>query len=453
MLPRMRRHEIVIGDKPMPDETRLVVEIPPDMAFAHCLAGVAKTLAERLGMGPRENLRFQLTVEEFCMYLAGVVRDGQPMRIELTGKRHLLNAAFVFAASEVALGALNITACAKPSHDGENPHDLGLLLAGKAADRFFLEHHGHDLFRIVAEVDKAYPTLPPVCPPGISRPPYRLLAEHDPARLTQAAALASGAYPAWQCSGSFRTPEKFADLVACGQVECLVAVDAGGQTAGLVAWRPCSDRAIFFSGPFVFAAGAERADIARLLLDGMLMALARTPYAIMLSFRPTDDLTPGYFEPLGSLQGSAGAGEGQQPVVFRHLREDAGLAVWYSPRIETFLRQSYDRLDMFRDLLPVEEPAVRTRAESLLGATLDRQRDLAELQPFLDGRDMALNLATHVDTIRGKGIGRILYYMDLSRPWEAALAEDLMHAGFVPKLVLPYAGKADKVVWQHERTS
>ena len=47
----------------MPEETRLVVEIPPDMAFAHCLAEVAKTLAERLGMDPRENLRFQLTVE------------------------------------------------------------------------------------------------------------------------------------------------------------------------------------------------------------------------------------------------------------------------------------------------------------------------------------------------------------------------------------------------------
>jgi len=436
----------------MPEETRLVVEIPPDMAFAHCLAGVAKTLAERLGMGPRENLRFQLTVEEFCMYLAGVARDGRPMRIELTGKRHLLHAAFGFEASELALGGLNITACPKPGQSGESPKDIGLLLAGKAADRFFLEHQGGDRFRIVAEVDRVYPALSPVRPPESSRPPYRLLAEHDPARLTQAAALASGAYPAWQCPGSFRTPEKFADLVADGQVDCLAAVDASGRMAGLVTWSPCSDRAIYFSGPFVFAADTPRADIARLLLDGMLMALARTPYVIMLSFRGTDDLTPGYFEPLGNLRVSAEAG-GEQAVVFRHLREDAGLAVWCSPRIETFLRQSYERLEMFRDLLPVEEPPVRTRTESLLGATLDRQRDLAELQPFLDGRDMAANLAAHVDAIRGKGIGRILFYMDLSRPWEAALAEDLTHAGFVPKLVLPYAGQADKVVWQHERAS
>jgi hypothetical protein len=437
----------------MPDETRLVVEIPPDMAFAHCLAGVAKTLAERLGMGSRENLRFQLTVEELCMYLAGVARDGHPMRIELTGKRHLLKAAFGFEASELALGGLNITACPKPGQGAETPDDIGLLLAGKAADRFFLEHQGGDRFRIVAEVDRAYPSLPPVRPPETSRPPYRLLAEHDPARLTQAAALASVAYPAWQCPGSFRTPEKFADLVACGQVECLVAVDAGGQTAGLATWSPCSDRAIYFSGPFLFAPGTQRADLARLLLDGMLMALARTPHVILLSFRATEDLTPGYFEPLGDLQGAAEAGGGRQPVVFRHLREDAGLAVWCSPRIETFLHQCYDRLEMFRDLLPVEEPPVRARAESLLGATLDRQRDLAELQAFLDGRDMAANLAAHVNAIRGKGIGRILFYMDLSRPWEAALAEDLMHAGFVPKLVLPYAGQADKVVWQHDRIS
>jgi hypothetical protein len=386
------------------------------------------------------------------MYLAGVARDGRPMRIELTGRRHLLKASFGFEASELTLGGLNLTACARPGRNGETPEDIGLLLAGKAADRFFFEHQGGDRFRIVAEVDRTYPALPPVRPPESSRPPYRLLAGHDPARLTQAAALASAAYPAWQCPGSFRTPEKFADLVACGQVECLVAVDAGGQTAGLVTWSPCSDRAIFFSGPFVYAPEPHRADIARLLLDGMLMALARTPYVIMLSFRATDDLTPGYFEPLGSLQGASEAG-GEQAVVFRHLREDAGLAVWCSPRIETFLHQNYDRLEMFRDLLPVEEPPVRARTESLLGATLDRQRDLAELQAFLDGRDMAANLAAHVNAIRGKGIGRILFYMDLSRPWEAALAEDLTHAGFIPKLVLPYAGQADKVVWQHERAS
>ncbi len=437
----------------MPDDMRIVMEMPPDAAFANSVAGTAKTLADRLGVGSKENLRFQLTVEEFCMYLADVGRDGQPLRIELTGKRHLLHAAFGFEASELALGSLNITACATPVQDREIPKDLGLLLAGKAADRFFLEHQGGDRFRLVAEVDRAYPTLPPVRLPGMTQPPYRLTHEHDPARLTQAASLASGAYPVWQCPGSFSTPEKFADLVACGQVECLVAVDTIGQTAGLVTWSPCSDRAIFFSGPFVFAAGAQRADVARLLLDGMLMALARTPYVIMLSFRATADLTPGYFEPLGSLQARAEAGCGQQPVVFRHLHEDAGLAVWCSPRLETFLRQSYERLDMFRDLLPVEEPPVRTRNESLLGTGLDRQRDLAEVQPFLDGRDMARNLAAHVVAIRNKGIGRILYYMDLSRPWEAALAGDLMHAGFVPKLVLPYAGQADKVVWQHERIS
>ena len=55
--------------------------------------------------------------------------------------------------------------------------------------------------------------------------------------------------------------------------------------------------------------------------------------------------------------------------------------------------------------------------------------------------------------IRGKGIHRILYYMDLSRPWEAALADDLLQAGFVPRLVLPHGGQSDMVVWQHEQSA
>jgi hypothetical protein len=129
------------------------------------------------------------------------------------------------------------------------------------------------------------------------------------------------------------------------------------------------------------------------------------------------------------------------------------MAVWCGPSIEPFLRQTYERLAMPRDILPVEAPAGRPRRESLLGASLDRHRDLAELRPFLDGQDMAANLAASVAAIRDKGIHRILYYMDLARPWEAALADDLRQSGFSPKVVLPHGGQGDMVVWQHDQDS
>ena len=434
----------------MPDDLRVSMEIPPDSAFACPAAGVARTLAERSGFGQRESYRFQLTVEEFCLCLMELLPAGDGLGLTMDARLSRLRAVFSFKATDLSLAGLNLTAQALACAEGEPGRDLGLLLAGKAADRFHLEQQGGEAFRLVAEVDRRYPELTPVATPEQARPPYRLDRQADPARLCQAAALAMGAYPAGQCPGSFRRPEQFVAQVAEGEKAAVVALDAAGQTVGLLVWTPCSEQALLFSGPYVFTPQPAREDIVRLLTDGFLEAVARDRHVIVLSFRATADLPAGYFEPLGSLLAGENSDGHEVPVVFRHLREDLGAAVWCAPSLQDFLRQAYDRLAMPRDILPVEAPAVRPRRESLLGASLDRHGDLAELRPFLDGQDLAANLTAHVAAIRGKGIRRILYYMDLSRPWEAALADDLLQAGFVPRLVLPHGGQSDMVVWQHE---
>ena len=437
----------------MSDSSRVALEIPPDSAFACPAAGLARTLAERSGFGQRESYRFQLTVEEFCLCLMELLPAGQCLRLAMDAKPSRLRAAFSFKAANLSLAGLNLTAQAQACAEGEPGRDLGLLLAGKAADRFHLEQQGGEVFRLVAEVDRAYPELTPVAAPEDARPPYRLDRSADPARLCQAAALAMGAYPAGQCPGSFKRPEKFVALVAEGEMAGLVALDAAERTVGLLVWAPCSEQALYFSGPYVFAPQAERAAIARLLTDGFLEAVARDRHVIVLSFRATAELPAGSFEPLGSLLAGQARDGRDEPVVFRHLREDTGTAVWCAPSLQAFLRQAYEELAMPRDILPGEAPAGRARRESLLGASLDRHRDLAELRPFLDGQDLAANLTAHVAAIRDKGIGRILYYMDLSRPWEAALADDLLRTGFVPRLVLPHGGQSDMVVWQHEQSA
>ncbi len=434
----------------MSDDCTVSLEIPADIAFARLLTVAAEALALRNGLGQRENLRFQLTVEEFFVCLAGLAESAQPIRVTLTGKRHLMRAGFAFAATSLSLGGLNITSGVAACADGEAHRDLGLLLAGKAADRFHLEHKGENRFLLQTEVDKAYPPAPAVQASPEFQTPYTVRACNDAARLSQAAALALAAYPAWHCPGSFQTPGKFADMVADGQVACVTAVDAAGRTAGLLTWSPCSDQALFFSGPFVFAPPDAAKDVARLLVEGFLQAVARDKYCLVLSFRATDDAPLGAFESLGCLEFCRAGACFPQPVLFRQLREDAGLAVWSRPLLDGFLRQAYDRLAMPRDILPVDAPSGRQRQESLLGTTLDRRKDLGELRPFLDGADMAANLAAHVRALRQKGIGNILYYMDLSRPWEAALADDLIQAGFSPRVVLPHGGSGDLVVWQHD---
>ena len=435
----------------MSEDVRMSLEIPAETAFACPVAGLANVLAERTGFGQRERYRFQLTVEEFCLCLAELAEGSQPLAVDFTGRRHQLQASFVFRASTLSLGALNITSRASAVATAASAAEVGLLLAGKAADRIRLKHQGSDRFLLEAEVDRAYPEASPVRIPEEWRPPFVIRSDSDAAQLTQAAALAISAYPPWQCPSAFRTPAKLPDMVADGRVACVLACDAKGQTAGLMTWSPCSERGLYFSGPFVFTPPDTTACVARLLVDGFLSAVARGPHSIVLSFRATSDLPEASFETLGALQSFVDGRLESHPVVFRHLREDNGLAVWCAPQLESFLRQTYDRLALPRDILPVDAPAGRPRRDSLLGATYDRVRNFAELVPFLDGEDMTANLAAHVAAFRRQGIGTILYYMDLAVPWEAALAGDLLQAGFAPMAVLPQGGQTDKVVWQHEQ--
>ena len=220
----------------MSDDLGVVLEIPPDIAFSRLLTTAAEAVALRGGVGQRENLRFQLVVEEFFACLCELAADAKPVRLVLTAKRCLLRAAFAFSAARLSLGALNVATKAPANPEEEAVRDLSLLLAGKTADRFQLELQGENRFLLEAEVDKVYPPAPTAPALQGLRPPFTVGPCRDSAPLSQAAALALAGYPAWQCPPSFRTPGKFADLVEDGQINCVVAFDAVGRTAGLLGW-------------------------------------------------------------------------------------------------------------------------------------------------------------------------------------------------------------------------
>ncbi|MHC1788679.1 hypothetical protein [Solidesulfovibrio sp.] len=436
----------------MPADARVTLEMPPDAALARVLTTAAEALAQRRGFGRRESLRFQLTVEEFFCYLACIVDPGQPIRIVLTARQHQMEAAFGFTAAALSLGALNLTSVASVDVDGEPSRDMGLLLAAKIADRFHLSHEGKTDFILEAEVDKVYPPASVCLTPVALRGPFTAGRSRDSGQLLHAAALAAATYPAWHCPGSFQTPGRFADMAEAGQVASVVACDAAGQVAGLMCWSASGEKGLHFSGPFVFAPGAEAGPVACLLVEAFLAAVAREGRDIVFSQRATADMPPGYFESLGFLDLVRLDRRCRQDVLFRHLREDAGTAVWCHPGLHDFLRQAYDALAMCRDILPVEPTAGRQGDRSLLSTAMDQKKNLAELKPLLDGGDMADNLAGHVRALTAKGIDNILFYMDLSCTWQAALADDLGCAGFAPRLVLPYAGRSDVVVYQYAPT-
>jgi anti-sigma regulatory factor (Ser/Thr protein kinase) len=433
-------------------DTILSLELPPDVLYARVLTAAAETLARARGMDTREQIRFQLAADEFFTYLARAMPEHGPIRVVLTGRPYQVRASIRFKASGLCLGALNACCPAAPAGDDEGGEPLSLILAGRVADRFRIDSEGGDSFVLHAEVDKVYPPAAPLAQRIAVRPPYRAAAGADPSLLMHAAALAASKYPAWHCPASFQTPGKFAAMSQAGLYQGVVALDGASHPAGLLCWAKSGDKGLAFSGPFVFAPPGDAPHVARLLVDGFLAAVAREKVDIVFSERATPDVPQGYFESLGSLVLHGRDGAAEQPVLYRHLREDAGETVWAAPEIKDFLRDAYDRLAMCREILEAPPRAAGGRERSLFSVNLDKAKGLAALKPLLDGEDASANLAAHVRALTQKGIANILLYLDLSRAWEAALAVPAAEAGFKPGLVLPFAGRSDLLALQYEHT-
>ncbi len=447
----------------MPEQNphSLTLELPPDVAFLPAAAGAAENAAQVFGLEPGGALRLSLAVEEFFTYLCRFAGREEPLRLTLSPGGSFVRVAFRFRAGEVSLRALNFAATV--SLDDAQGEELGLLVASRTTDRCSLESSGSGVFVVTAEVDRDYPELPPVSAPQAIGRPVRLARSDippSPGQLQHAAMLAAGRYPARACPASFFRPARFADMVASRQYQALLAEDSAGHPAGLICFRASGPRAVAFSGPYVFDDGSDpalRSDIARLLVEGFLAQVARTEALCAFSERPTADVPAGWFERLGSLSLRAEAGgEAQtQAALFRHLREDAGGAVWAHADLAHFLEKQYGRLAFSRDILRAEPiPAARQPRHSLLATALDRRRALAMLRPLLDGQDFAANLAAHVAALSAPdmaegGAPDILLHLDLSEPWQAAQYPALADCGFAPRFILPHAGASDLLVCQH----
>ncbi|MDP3428456.1 MAG: hypothetical protein Q8S17_13910 [Humidesulfovibrio sp.] len=450
-----------------PAQHQLVLELPSDTAFLPSAAAAAENAAQVFGLDRGGALRLALAVEEFFAYLCRHAGREEPIRLTLSDGGTLTRADFRFRAGEVSLRALNFAASVDLGAVGEgsgadsgqgsgDDAELGLLVAARTTDRCGLTRSGPDVFHVSAEVDRAYPEAEAITTPQRLSAPLRLEPAPGSGALQHAALLAAGRYPARLRPHSFTRPARFADMVATGQHQALLALDAAARPAGLICWRGSGRHAVVFSGPYVFDPALAE-DTARLLTEGFLARVARTEALCAFSERPTADLPRGWFEALGSLtlHGEAADGGGEtepvdQPAFFRHLREDAGAAVWAHPDLFPFLRREYDRLAFSRDLLAAEPtPPARLPAHSLLATTLDRQRRLAVLRPLLDGRDFETNLRAHVEAIREQGTTDILLHLDLAEPWAGALYPALAACGFTPRLVLPHAGDSDILVCQH----
>ncbi|MFH1985109.1 MAG: hypothetical protein ABIL58_25000 [Pseudomonadota bacterium] len=433
-----------------PSEPVMTLQIPASAEYLRVVTGCVEQSALALGLEADDALSLTLAAEEIFVYLCGLGTAERSVRMTCAGGGYFVRTDFYFSAAHFSLHAFNITASVSPE-DETSMQDLGLLIASRSVD-----HHGISLeadgkrYRLSLIKEKTYPPLARV-PAAAARPMAQYaIRSADTEDLKQMAAGICAHAAIGRVPSVCRTPGKLVDMAAAGHLRAAVAADAAGHVGGGLFWHRFGRRAVECRGPFVFDP-ASGPGMGADLLEACLGDIARTPAVALICRFPTPQLPKSYFEPLGTLDAVTTEGRSVAVTVFfRQMQEDPGTAAWVHPELETYLRQVYARMVLPRDVHVVQDMGERRPPESVLFAAFDRVHRQVTLQPVVAGADARDNLEGHLRLLKKEAIPTVFFEMDLGRSWQADFTPALLRSGFTPRLVIPYAGKGDLLIFQWE---
>ncbi len=423
------------------DVPSVSLELPLDSRFVPLVVAVTQKSAAAFGADEAGAGDLALAGEEVFAYVCAAAKQGGSLALRCVDGVYFVQIELAFQLATADFRAFNLTATVSPD-DESSLAEVGLLIAARVVDRLTLAEEPGGRLRLSLKKEKSYP-VPAVQPLArVDSGAHCTLATPRPEHLKALAHALASECPAAGFPAGFAVPGKLVDMVQSGEYGLLVALDARGRLGGAVAWcHSRGRRMVECFGPYIFGA-AE--DTATELLDGCISAVARTEALGVLRRHGGPPLPEGYFEELGALGGDP---EGQ--VHYRMLREDLGTSVWAHPALIPFLDAEYQRLALAREVVPVRDEGERQSVHSVFAAEHDRSRGAVTLRPLWPGADAADNLRQHLAVLRRSGVEGLLFELDLGVGWQAALGGVLAAAGFVPQLLLPYAGEADVVVYCH----
>ncbi len=403
-----------------------------------------------LGGGEREILRLLLAAEEIFTHLCGILSPQTPVRLRCASGMTHFSVEMEIPKADVDLRAFNITATVTPENEA-SLEEMGLMIAARSVDNLEVERRGEAgmAFRIVKE--KTYPPAEPV--EGLkeaTRTKDLEIREAGPEAVKLFIYLLNRNYPPERFPDELRYPGKVVDMVRAELAGTLVALDKTGAVGGGVVWQVLSPRMVTCMGPYVFVK-EDRADVTRRLLDGVIGQVARTSALGLINRYPPDEMPPGYFEILGTVRDyREEAGGREESYYYRLLDEDLGSRVWADRSVIPFLEKTYDRLVLPREIIPFHNEGEQLPRHSVLSARYEHPKRRVTLRPLWPGEDMEKNLARHVAVFEKEKMVNILFHIDLGISDEALWIPHLLAQHFIPRLVLPYAGRGDILILQYD---
>ncbi len=421
----------------------LCLELPVAKPFIPLASAFVRLAAQGLALSQKPSNELALATEEIVSYLVHLGIAGEEMRISCESGSCFLRISLSLPVGKLPLQAFNLTA--KVDVESEAYLDqMGLLIASRMVDRFQISKSksGNLVLTLIKEFP--YPEIGEdfrlEIPKSISR---FIIHEPEPAEIKQFVRLVSQCYPATQYPREFRYPGKIVDMTRAQEYRILLAKGHAGDAGGGIAWKWEGKKTVEIFGPYIFPADGCPEMAAR-LLDACIGNVARTSAMVIISQTPTPQLPEGYLEELCPANEKT-----KGPVArFRMIQEDTGAVVYTHPELAAFLRQEYERLVFPRDVQTVGDDGEAKEAYSVLSTEIDHGLSRAILRPVWPGEDCAENLANHVALLRQEAISSVRLEMDLGVSWHAGFTPGLTRLGFEPKMILPYAGVSDVVLFE-----
>jgi anti-sigma regulatory factor (Ser/Thr protein kinase) len=429
---------------------RITLNINLNPVFTTLVTSFAEQSAKAFGLERADALKLTLACEEVFTYLCGIDKGDKPVTIEAKNGLYFVQVKILFDVAHFDPGSFNLTA--KVSLDDESSlKDMGLLIASRSVDRFSISHDEREGTGVVLIKEKTYPEISRTKPTAIKPLKDFTITVPDTEALKLFAHQIVSMYSDNPYLPDFRFPGKLVDMAASGEYKALIATDNYGTIGGGIVWRwrIARKKMVECAGPYIFGQPPE-SGMAEKLLDAVIGAVAKTEAICLINEYATPELPKQYFEPLGLVDYYGPDGTFLPwRLYYRLLKEDTGSRVWAHPELENFLKMQYNALSFARDIALTSYGGEARPLHSVFASQFMRTQRVVILRPVWDGIDASENLSKHVQVLKNEGIQTIFVEIDLGYAWQANLTPALLENGFTPRLILPYAGKADLIIFQY----
>lgn len=397
-------------------------------------------------MAEREAMFLTLAAEEVFTYLAQAGTLKESVRMVLSDGGYYIKLDFIFSDRSLNLRAFNLSNSIDLS-DENRLNEIGLLIAARTVDRILIDFNKRGSIQLSLIKDKAYPqgqVIEPKRAPLNSKLHFTKPVNNIDLKLF--CQMVPSMFSAESFPDFFNYPGKLIDMMNSGEYQVNLAYDEQDHILGGIVWEYNGRKTVELYGPYSFT---DNPEISEGILEQCLQELGRSEAPGIMNRSAQKGQYAQYFETLGSTQCYKPDGTAsERTAIYRQLGEDPGSRVWTHLDLVSFLENEYRRLYLPRDILPSVSMGEQTSLYSVFTAAFDQKT--ITLRLLVAGKDAEENLIKHLQLFKEENFLNIFFELDLGHAWQADMVPALLACHFNPCLIMPYAGKADVVLFQYQ---